>query len=135
GISIERAIRKRLFDPLQMDHTVFEPTPAITENLAIPYYSSSDGKDTIAAPRVRLDVWPAGDVYSTPSDMARFLIVHLNQGKYNGKQILSPKSVAEMTKLQFAGKNETSGQGLGWMINVIRGRRTLWHNGSVPGFY
>src|SRR5439155_18768507 len=69
------------------------------------------------------------------SDMARFLIMHLNDGKVEGKQLLSAGAVKEMARLQFAGKNERDGQGLGWMINMIRGRRMLWHNGAVPGFY
>ena len=130
-----RAMQKRIFEPLQMTRTVFDPTPEINENLAIPYTNSSTGKDVLAVPRVRLDVWPAGDVYSTPADMARFLIMHLNEGKYAGKQVLSAKSVAEMATPQFAGKGAKDGQGLGWMINISFKRRVLWHNGAIPGFY
>ena len=130
-----RAMQKGIFEPLQMTRTVFDPTPEINENLAIPYTNSSTGKDVLAAPRVRLDVWPAGDVYSTPADMARFLIMHLNEGKYGGKQVLSAKSVAEMARPQFAGKGAKDGQGLGWMINISFKRRVLWHNGAIPGFY
>ena len=67
--------------------------------------------------------------------MAHFLIPHLNEGKYQGKQILSAKAVKEMATLQFAAKDARSGVGLGWMINNIRGRKLLWHNGAVPGFF
>jgi CubicO group peptidase (beta-lactamase class C family) len=133
GMSFERAVKQRLLDPLGMTRTVFAPTPAIAENLALPYQTS--GEVIEAAPRVRLDVWPAGDVYSTPSDLARFLLLHLNGGKVGGKQLLSVKSVAEMARLQFAKKDEKSGVGLGWMIESAGGRRVLWHNGAVPGFY
>jgi CubicO group peptidase (beta-lactamase class C family) len=118
-----------------MKRTLFEPNAALSENLAIPYQLSLDGKEVQPTPRTRLDVYPAGDVYSTPSDLAHFLLLHLNEGKYAGKQVLSAKSVAEMATLQFAGKDDRSGVGLGWMIEGDGKHRTLWHNGGVPGFY
>jgi CubicO group peptidase (beta-lactamase class C family) len=81
---------------------------------------------------IRLDTFPAGDVYSTPSDMARFLIMHLNGGKYQDRQILSSKSVRDMATVQFA-KNEGR-FGLGWVVGKVKGRDMLWHNGAVEGF-
>jgi CubicO group peptidase (beta-lactamase class C family) len=135
GNSFESAIRQRLLSPLEMNRTFFEPTAAMCENLAIPYQLSLDSKKLDPVPRTRLDVYPAGDVYSTPTDLAHFLLLHINGGKYGGKQIVSAKSIAEMAKLQFAKKEEKSGVGLGWMIQGIGSHRTLWHNGAVPGFY
>lgn len=133
--SFELALRRRLLDPLEMKHTAFEPTPALYENLAVPYQLTLDGKEVRPTARTRLDVYPAGDVYSTPTDLAHLLIPHLNRGKYGGKQVLSPRSVAEMATPQFGKKGDHSGVGLGWMIEGDGKHRTLWHNGGVPGFY
>jgi CubicO group peptidase (beta-lactamase class C family) len=135
GKSFEQAMQERLFGPLGMTHTTLAPTPAMQENLAIPYSASADGKGVVAVDRILLDEYPAGDLYSTPSDLARFLILHLNAGKYEGKQILSARSAAEMARLQFAPKDAQTGQGLGWMVGKFQTRRILWHNGAVPGFY
>jgi CubicO group peptidase (beta-lactamase class C family) len=135
GTRCERALRQRLLDPLDMKHTVFEPTPEMLEHLAVPYVNSPDGKDVVPTYPVHLDVYPAGEIYSTPSDMARFLLLHLNRGKVNGKQLLSARSVAEMAKLQYAKKDERSGVGLGWMIAPHHDRQILWHNGAVPGYF
>ncbi len=135
GTDCETALRKRLLNPLGMTSTAFTPTAAMGENMAVPYQTALDGKTLAPANRVRLDVYPAGDVYSTPSDMARFLILHLNGGRYGDKQVMSPKSVAEMARPQFAKKGEAVGQGLGWMVGGPGGPRALWHNGAVPGFY
>jgi CubicO group peptidase (beta-lactamase class C family) len=132
--SVDWVLRERLLRPLGMTRTAFEPTPAMLEDLAVPYQNVAEG-GVAPVSRVRLDVYPAGDVYSTAPDMARFLILHLNEGKYHGKQIVSAKSIAEMAKLQFAKKDEKSGQGLGWMIDQSPRRRLLWHNGAVPGFF
>src|SRR5262249_5010906 len=51
------------------------------------------------------------------------------------KQVLSPKSVGEMARPQFAKEGAKSGTGLGWAVSSSRGRRLLFHNGAVPGFY
>jgi CubicO group peptidase (beta-lactamase class C family) len=134
GSSFTSALRRRLLDPLEMTHTALEPTPALAENLAFPYQASSDGRKVVPAERYRLDVYPAGDLYSTPSDMARFLIMHLGGGKYAGQQILSQKAVEEMARPQFSKPDDRMRVGLGWMIGGGKTRR-LWHNGAVPGFY
>src|SRR5262249_50711033 len=131
--SFEQAMKKRLLDPLEMKHTEFVPTPAMEENLAVPYQNSSDGKELVPTARVRLDVYPAGDVYSTPTDLAHFLIVHVNGGNYAGKPILTAKSVAEMARPQFAKDEAKTGPGLGWIITGSQSRRLLFHNGAVPG--
>jgi CubicO group peptidase (beta-lactamase class C family) len=133
--SFEVALRRRLLDPLEMKHTAIEPTPALYENLAVPYQLSLDGKEVRPTARTRLDVYPAGDVYSTPADLAHFLILHLNGGQYGGKQLLSTRSVAEMARPQFGKKGDRSGVGLGWVVEDDGKHRTLWHNGAVPGFY
>src|SRR5262249_17976321 len=80
-------------------------------------------------------VYPVGDVYATPTDLAHFLIAHVNGGKYGDKQVLSARAVEEMARPQFAKENAKSGPGLGWFVSPSEGRRLLSHNGAVPGFY
>src|SRR5262249_48147090 len=121
-------MREKLFEPLGMSQTEFEPTPKMEENLAIPYATSQGGK-VVPTVRLRLDVYPAGDVYSTPSDIARFLLMFLNGGKSGGKQVLSPAAIQEMGRRQFEGPF-----GLGWVVDSHNNRRVLWHNGGVRGF-
>jgi CubicO group peptidase (beta-lactamase class C family) len=43
---------------------------------------------------------PSGGAKSTADDYMRFLVMLMNKGKYNGKQILSEESVNEMMKVQ-----------------------------------
>ena len=45
---------------------------------------------------------PSGGARSTADDYMRFLVMLMNKGKYNGKQILSEESVDEMIKIQTA---------------------------------
>ncbi|MFT3827096.1 MAG: serine hydrolase domain-containing protein [Chitinophagaceae bacterium] len=69
GKSFETLFAERIAHPLGMTNTDF-------------------GKGRVAL--------PAGGAGSTPEDYLKFLEMILNKGKYNGKQILSEKSVAEM---------------------------------------
>jgi CubicO group peptidase (beta-lactamase class C family) len=131
GKPFPEAVRDLVLKPLGMSRTVFAPTPAMYEDLAIPYQDGLFGRLT-PAERIRLDVYPAGDVYSTPSEMARFLIMHLSEGKYRGKRVLSAKSVRRMGTLQL--DKEKGGFGLGWIVDSFRGRDILWHNGGLLGF-
>lgn len=41
---------------------------------------------------------PAGGAFSTPEDYMNFLVMILNEGKFNGKQVLSRNSIIEMQK-------------------------------------
>jgi CubicO group peptidase (beta-lactamase class C family) len=41
---------------------------------------------------------PAGGAFSTPEDYMNFLVMIMNDGHFNGKQILSKNSIAEMQK-------------------------------------
>jgi CubicO group peptidase (beta-lactamase class C family) len=43
---------------------------------------------------------PSGGARSTAEDYMKFLVMLMNKGKYNGKQILSEESVNEMMKIQ-----------------------------------
>lgn len=64
-------------------------------------------------------------MYTTAMDLAIFSYMFQNKGSYNGKRILSPVSVAEMTKNHIPGvSSEYRGEvfpeaswGYGWGIN------------------
>jgi len=43
---------------------------------------------------------PSGGAVSTASDYMNFLIMLLNKGEFNGKRILSEKSIAEMQQMR-----------------------------------
>jgi CubicO group peptidase (beta-lactamase class C family) len=63
----------------------------------------------------------AGSAWSTPKDYLNFLVMILNDGKYNGKQVLSKEAVSEMQKNRITKDviitytpDETEGWGYGY---------------------
>jgi CubicO group peptidase (beta-lactamase class C family) len=109
-------------------HPVY-PSAEMVELMALPYMpGGSRGKPQPVA-QVHYDVYPAGDIYLTPEDMARFLGAHLNGGVFNGQRILSEDSVRDMHEARFGGD-----YGLGFSIEKDEnGHTIIRHGGGIPG--
>jgi CubicO group peptidase (beta-lactamase class C family) len=104
GESYESFLKKRIFDPLRMNDTVFYPSAEQRKRLAITY-KKSGGKlvpemSLIGLPEKAKHPIPAGGLISSGTDLGRLYTMMLNKGELNGQRILSEKSVAEMTRTQ-----------------------------------
>ena len=74
--------------------------------------------------------------------MTNWLLMQLQNGKFNGKQIISEKNLKENhTPIQVVYPAEAkypelgfSSYGMGWNMNVYRGNQRRQHNGSIEGF-
>ena len=143
GTPFQEYMQKNIFEPLQMSDTVFEPAGAVEERLSIPYALDDDTGRPVPAVRLKADVWPAGIVYGTVLDQARWLRAVLNGGRYRDQTILKPETVAQTLGRQyekFAGPmhadwgNQGAGYGLTWWTCRKEGERHFAHSGSVPGY-
>jgi len=144
GTPFKEYMRRNIFAPLEMRDTAFEPRADMAERLAIPYMPVRR-RAGIFRPVdwVKADAWPAGVVYGTAIDQARWLMTAVNGGVYRGRRIIAPATFKEMTKRQydrFAGPvnggwlNETSGYGLAWWVSTLNGQTIIAHSGSVNGY-
>jgi CubicO group peptidase (beta-lactamase class C family) len=143
GVSFKRYIQKNIFDPLEMMDTAFMPRPDMEERLAMPYAVDDKTGQNIPAHRTKANVWPAGIVYGTVLDQAKWLIANLNQGVYKGHRLISASTFQGMMVQQydrFRGPiargwlNETTGYGLTWWISQREGDTLFAHSGSVDGY-
>jgi CubicO group peptidase (beta-lactamase class C family) len=109
-MSFDAFLQKRLFDPLGMKNTTFWPTPEQEKRLAKSYVLNAESKkleetpisymyDTVITDRGRPPLGGAG-LFSTAEDIAKVYQMMLNHGEFNGKRILRPATVAEMTRKQ-----------------------------------
>lgn len=126
----EKYVVENILKPIgvKTPHPVY-PSAEMVELMALPYMpGGSKGKPKPVA-QVHFDVYPAGDIYLTAEDMARFLGAHLNGGIFNGKRILSEESVKEMHTAQFGGT-----YGFGFFIKKEKnGHTIISHGGGIPG--
>ncbi len=143
GQPFKKYIRENIFQPLEMKDTEFNPRPDMDERMAFPYVPDEKTGEQKVFMKLRATVWPAGLVYGTIDDQARWLITNLNGGTYKGKQLISEATHAEMLRPQFEkfkgpvekiwGGSEAN-FGLSWWTEDRGGEKYFAHSGSVPGY-
>jgi CubicO group peptidase (beta-lactamase class C family)/D-alanyl-D-alanine dipeptidase len=126
-------LQKAVLTPLGLRHSSFEPMPEITKHLAKAYMWSYDGRH-FTAPTFQLGMAPAGSMYSTVTDLARFMSVLFNGGKGTNGQVLKPETLEKMWTPQFAPPEQKSGFGIGFAISELQGYRRIGHGGAIYGF-
>jgi CubicO group peptidase (beta-lactamase class C family) len=121
GMSYESFLDKKLFGPLGMKDTTFWPSEEQFGRLARSYRPIKKKTDLeqikIGQLKYPLDdrarrPMPAGGLFSTAGDVARFCQMFLNGGTLDGKRYLSEAAVKEMTGKQTGDLKQN--YGLGW---------------------
>ena len=133
GKPFATALSAAVLEPLGMSMTGFEPTPALTRNLAPATMWTLDGR-TFPAPTFQLGIAPAGSMYTTVTDLARFVSALFAGGRGSNGQLLKPETIAQMWTPQFARPGERTGYGIGFRLGSLDGRRSIGHDGAIYGF-
>jgi CubicO group peptidase (beta-lactamase class C family)/D-alanyl-D-alanine dipeptidase len=125
-------LKTSVLDPMGLRHSSFDPEPQITQNLAKAEMWTYDGTK-FQAPTFQLGMAPAGSMYSTVTDLGRFISVLLAQGKTESGAILKPATLEEMWSPQFP---NPGGRvfGLGFIVRSLDGHRLVGHGGAIYGF-
>ena len=126
---LERAVLR----PAGLERSSFAPRPDLAADLATAYMWGYD-RGPFEAPTFALGMSPAGSMYSTVTDLGRFLSVLFAGGRGPGGAVLSAASLEAMWTPQFAGPEAKTGFGLGFMIGELDGRRRIGHGGAIYGF-
>ncbi|MEO7922486.1 MAG: serine hydrolase [Chitinophagaceae bacterium] len=144
GKTWEENMKERILEPLGMNNTNLstkDMEKSADHSLA---YASTDSS-LKAIPYRNIDAMgPAGSVNSSAKDMSKWLITWINNGKYNGKEIIPAPYRSEAITIQMAtgggmpaAENpdvHISGYGLGWGISSYRGHYRVEHGGGIDGF-
>lgn len=127
GQPLGTLLRSKIFDPLGMTHTVFEPK-ADDRRVSPGYTSFALAPLTPAAREGDGWVGAAGAIYSTAADIAR-LDIALMDGR-----VLKPRSWALMTKPRMLANGKSSNYGCGLSVGTRDGMTVFTHGGAVSGF-
>jgi CubicO group peptidase (beta-lactamase class C family) len=97
GQTIDRFLKERLFDPLQMKETTYVP-PTSNPRLVKLYSRTADGLRPAQNPAFMNGIYfsGGGGLLSTAEDYAQFALMLANGGELNGVRILSPRLVELM---------------------------------------
>ena len=122
-------MRDELFRPLGMTSSTF----ILKEALSHPSFAKGHTKDQ-AHPVAPIPMVPAGSMYSTVKDMAKFISFQLAGGKVNGKQVIRAESLKAMYAPQFPLAGQLGGYGLGVANHPWGGGTLLNHGGGGYGY-
>lgn len=129
--SLADYIQTNIFEPLRMTTATFEqPRP----NEGAAGYTAALGTPT-PVPDRHIEIWPAGSLTASATDMSRFMRATLAGGGLDGEQALSADGVERMHDQWFTHHPALDGLGFGWIEDTRGDVRTLWHNGSIPGSF
>ena len=149
GKSWEQFVRDRIFTPLDMKATNFTIAD-MTKNAdhGVPFREKRDSFELYKIPFYEdtEGVAPAGAVISNIEDLSHWVIALMNDGKYNGKQVL-PTDVLKATLQPAIGLPNSLGEsqgfwellnpayGMGRETAAYRGHLLTFHGGDLPGFH
>ncbi|MFZ0760501.1 MAG: serine hydrolase [Candidatus Sulfotelmatobacter sp.] len=148
GISWDDYIRRHIFAPLGMNHSNlsnadFKPG----DDFAFPH-ERLDGKLQVVPFEVIENAGPAGAINSCAADMAKWVLLQLNHGKFldrEGRLFSEPRSremwtpqtilpISDPLPPLAALKPDFADYGLGWRLSDYHGRKLVGHTGGVAGF-
>jgi CubicO group peptidase (beta-lactamase class C family) len=131
GVPLEDYIAGNILRPLGMTHSDMKLTPAMKDALAQGY---ADGSPV---PYFPIFLRPAGEMKSSPNEMARFVRMMLNRGELDGAKIVSPDSITRMETPESslaARAGLKDGYGLGNYADEEEPLIQRGHDGGIDGF-
>ncbi|OGD39833.1 MAG: penicillin-binding protein [Candidatus Aminicenantes bacterium RBG_19FT_COMBO_58_17] len=149
GMTWEEFVRDKIFKPLDMTSTVYSIADMLKQpDFGVPF---TEKRDTFEIYRIPYyedigGVAPCGAIISNIQDMSHWLVALMNDGRYQGKQVLpagvlkatlEPAVALPNTGAETRGYWEllNSAYGMGRQTCSYRGRLLTFHGGDLPGFH
>lgn len=134
-------VEERLMQPLEMNNSASSWNRLKdTTNVIVPHVPTN-GKLEIV-PRYTNPIFDAAaGLYASVNDLSHWLIMQMNDGNYNGKQLFSKESHDEMWKSQtilplrnsYPYTTNFKSYGLGWQLSDFNGHLQVSHTGGLDG--
>ncbi|MEW5786126.1 MAG: serine hydrolase domain-containing protein [Bacillota bacterium] len=135
GILFAEYVEQYIFTPLGMAHSTFrQPLPAALAVDMSGGYNYTGGAFQPGGFEF-VQAYPAGSLSSTAADMARFMIAHLQDGRYNETSILEADTARLMHRQHFTHDPRLLGMAHGFFESTVNGRRIISHGGDTFLFH
>ena len=144
GIIWEQFVEEQILKPLAMSRSAASYGRLKDKSNVIDGHAMADQKlQAIERHNMAIGHCAAGGIYSSISDLSKWMIVQLDKGKYGDqheKQLFSESAQNEMWSPQTnlpvrAGKYNShfSAYGLGWFLTDVKGIKQVSHTGALEG--
>jgi len=129
-------IEKNIYEPLDLHHSTFrQPLPSHLADKMSVGYSFENGVFKAQEFELINGLAPAGSMSSTATDMARFMIAHLQHGKYGENRILKEETARQMHSLLHTHDKRVNGNAHGFWELRLNNLRTIGHGGDTIWFH
>jgi CubicO group peptidase (beta-lactamase class C family) len=150
GISWEEFIETRIMKPLQMNSSAASYERLRDKSNVIDPHAPLDGRINVIKRDWSATANAAGGIYTNIVDLSKWLIMHMDEGKYgqglhqrlisekNHDEMWTPQTiipVKERTRSVAAKTYNTHfySYGLGWFISDVKGYKQVGHSGGLAG--
>jgi CubicO group peptidase (beta-lactamase class C family) len=132
GLPFETYVERNIFAPLGMRHSTFQQPipPSLAPNMSTGYISGAGP----AQPFEHI-VPAAGALSATGNDIGRFMIAHLQNGRFGDRQILKPSTAKLMHDTALPVIPTLNPMLLGFIDTSINGHRVIGHDGNTIQFH
>lgn len=174
GSTWREFLEERLLEPLGMDRSATSPyefwdsryvastffgsapaegygiEQARDRNVSMPHGWNDEGGVAVLPWQSYDSAAAAGSLVSTAADMAKWLILHVNEGTVSGRAIVKAETLRELhaaqnpyfaqragsdsNLFQFPLNADTCSYAMGWFRGTYRGQAHLSHSGGMLGF-
>lgn len=141
GKTWEEAVSSRILNPLEMRHTNFSIEKLKSaDDFASGYIEKENALQKMPFRNVDL-LAPAAGINSNISDLSRWVQMHLDQGVFEKRVLISSATLQEIhsphimiTGVPEAKEVQMYSAAMGWKIGLYRGQYYVSHDGGVDGF-
>ena len=133
GRPFNEYVAENILKPLGMTRSTFaQPLPPdLAPLMSNGYRLASEGPKPFEV----IGPFPAGSMSSTATDMARFMLAHLQDGQLDGARILKPETARLMHSRLFALDPAANGMCYGFYEESRNGQRVIGHGGDTASFH
>jgi CubicO group peptidase (beta-lactamase class C family) len=134
GTAYADALQERVFAPLGMTRSTFRPTLAMTYPMAQGHEAPANAPAVIRPAANNTATWPAGSLFSNVSDLSKFVIAFMNQGRLDGREVLRPMAIKKLSSPQVSIPGGAASYGYGLQLSEAGGVALVSHGGSRAGY-
>jgi CubicO group peptidase (beta-lactamase class C family) len=133
GEKFEDYVANHIYKPLGMTHATFaQPlSPALAPLMSSGYRLGSQD----AKPYEIVQAAPAGSMAVSAGDIAKFMIAHLQDGRYGDAQILKPETAKLMHSRQYAPDPRMPAMCISFFDETQNGHTIVGHGGDTLYFH
>jgi CubicO group peptidase (beta-lactamase class C family) len=134
GVPYQQWIDENILGPLGMSSSGFDRSALAQDKFAQGYHRDEARKPFPSRHWDEQGFKPAGGMYSTVNDIAKFISLQFREGPAGGAQILGGSTLREMHQPVVVMPDFETGFGIGWGMRRQNGLKVIGHSGGLPGY-